>query len=138
VHHIVAFYLGVVAVGAASLWAIRTGIVPDAALPEEGAKIITWVVACAAGVASQVIPGHHMRDYRRSITVGALGYALVATLVFGAWNAGEQGWLWIGHLSGVIEHGLAAVAGATIIRVALLGLTVAIIKRLGPASDARH
>jgi hypothetical protein len=134
---ILAFYVGIAAVGATTLLAIHAGLLPDVAIPVDAARVMTWLIACVAGVASQAIPGHHMRDYRRSIMVGGLGYAMVAVVVFGAWNAGESGWLWVTHLRGVIEHGLAAFAGATIIRLALLGASVAILKKLGPAPDPR-
>ncbi len=120
VGRIVAFYIGLAIFAGASLWSIREGVVPDVALSADVVRLLVFVIPIVAGVVSQIIPGRIARGLGKSALLAFVGWIGVGAVM---WFGGRLFLEGIGYLGGIVEHTLAAITGASIIRVALFPLS---------------
>ena len=119
VGRILAFYVGITIIAAAALWSIREGVVPDISLSTDVTRLIIVVIPLVAGVVSRIIPGRIARGLGKGGLLAFVGWMGVAAVMWISSGVLLEG---IGYLGGVVEHTLAAITGASILRVALLPL----------------
>jgi hypothetical protein len=115
------FYAGIVMVGGALLWGIRSGAVPNIEFTGQEPQVAMIVTFMLAGIVSLIIPGRFARGLGKGCLVGFVSWFIVAAGLYLSNGILLTG---IGSLQGLIEHTLAAIAGASIFRLALLPLGV--------------